>query len=458
MRQKTSLIALTAMLSLLLSGCLPWSAEDSYKLPQPPQNYENLMQVVAQSKRELAQVHSTTVEDVPPSAGDNTSTVQLLDMDGDGSLETAVTFFRVVGAEKPVRLYFYTLQENDSYLVSNVLQGEGDGVYAVHYADIDGTVDPLTGKPYKEVVVSWQMGSDANYLGVYALEASQTQAQALIMTTYESYRLADLDRDGLMELAVGRIDPELGTGEVEVHNWDASGLATVERVALSKGMTNITAMRANYLTDLVPALYVSGQLSDGSRVTDVVALRSGLLTNLALDPETGVSQERVSAYRDLAASDVNSDYILELARPRELKYAVGSFKPWLVDWVQYTSGGRARNICTTYHNSADGWYLVIPEHWQERLVIYRNDSVSGQRAVIFARWQGEDKEPLPFLSIYKLTGASRSLRATSANRFILAEDSSTIYAATFYNTWDCGLDQSGLLENFRLIVSSWSGD
>lgn len=457
MRKKTVLVTLAAMLCVLLSGCLPWSAEDSYKLPRPPKNYENLMQVVAQSKRELAQVHSTTVEDVPPSAGDNTSTVQLLDMDDDGTQETAVTFFRVVGAEQPVRLYFYTLMENDSYLVSNVLQGEGSGVYAVHYADMDGAIDPITGKTTKEVVVSWQMGADANYLGVYALEAAQYEAQTLLMTTYASYRLADLDRDGLMELAVGRIDPELG-GEVEVHNWNTFGVDKVERVALSKGIDSITVMRANYLTEFVPALYVSGQLPDGSRVTDVVALRSGLLTNLSLDPETGVSKEQVSPYRELATSDVNSDNILEIARPHEMELSVSATKPWLVDWVQYTSGGRARNICTTYHNSADGWYLVIPEHWQDKLVIYRNDSVSGQRAVIFARWQGEDKEPLPFLSIYKLTGASRSMRATSGNRFILAEDSSTIYAATFYNTWDCGLDQGGLLENFRLIVRSWSGD
>jgi len=457
MRKKTVLVTLAAMLCVLLSGCLPWSAENAYKLPQPPKNYENLMQVVAQSKRELAQAHSTTVEDVPPSAGDNTSTVQLLDMDDDGIQETAVTFFRVVGAEQPIRLYFYRLLENDSYLVSNVLQGEGSGVYAVHYADMDGAIDPITGKTTKEVVVSWQMGSDANYLGVYGLGASQAQALTLLMTTYESYRLADLDRDGLMELAVGRIDPELG-GEVEVHNWDISGTDKMERVVLSKGISSITAMRANYLTDFVPALYVSGQLSDGSRVTDVVALRGGLLTNLSLDPETGVSREKVSLYRELAASDVNSDYILEVARPYEIELSLGATKPWLVDWVQYTSGGRARNICTTYHNSADGWYLVIPEHWRDKLVVYRNDSVSGQRAVIFARWQGEDKEPLPFLSIYKLTGASRSLRATSGNRFILAEDSSTIYAATFYNTWDCGLDQSSLLENFRLMVRDWSGD
>jgi len=458
MRRIISLITLTAMLCALLSGCLPWSAEDSYKLPRPPQDYENLMNAVAQTKRELSLEYSAAVEDVPPSAGDNTSTVQLLDMDADGTQETAVTFFRIVGANMPVRLYFYTLQEDDRYQVSNVIQGEGDSVYAVHYADMDGAQDPQTGKRCKEIVVSWRMGSDANYLGVYALEDSQMQAQTLIMTAYQAYQLADLDRDGLMELAVGHIDQELKMGQIELHDWNAAGLATVSRVSLSSGLTSIGPMKANYLTDMVPALYITGDLADGSRVTDVVALRDGTLTNLSLDPETGISREQVSAIREIAASDVNSDYILEVARPWQLPAYGNATSAWLVDWVQYNSAGRAKEVCTTYHNAADGWYLVIPEHWQNKLTIYRNDSVSGQRAVIFALWQGEDKEPLPFLSVYKLTGASRSLRATSANRFVLAEDSSTVYAATFYNTWNCGLDENGLLENFRLIVSSWSGN
>ena len=106
----------------------------------------------------------------------------------------------------------------------------------------------------------------------------------------------------------------------------------------------------------------------------------------------------------------------------------------------------------------DGWYLVIPDHWQKRMVVYRNDNVNGQRTVVFALWQGEDKDPTPFLSIYRLTGASSAMRATTGNRFVLAEDGSAIYAAAFHTGWDCGLDQTELLENFRLIVSSWSGE
>ena len=456
MGRKTALAVLIVSICLLLSGCLPWSAEDSYKLPRPPQEYENLMSAVAAAKRELGAETGASVEELAPSAGDSTSTIQLLDMDGDEEQETAVTFFRLVGADNPVRICFFTRQEDDSYQMTGMIRGDGDSVYAVHYADLDGKVDETTGKTGQEVVVSWQMGQSTYYLGVYSLDGME--GQSLVRTTYDSYRLVDLDRDGLMELAVGRIDRELMTGGVELYDWQESAQPVVLQVPLSVGVSTIWQMRANYVTDFVPALYVIGDMAEGGSVVDIIVLRDGKLVNLAADSKTGVSREQSGALRELRVSDVNSDSILEVARPWQLRGAGTATGQWVADWVQYNQRGRVKQVGTTYHNMTDGWYLVIPDNWRSKLVIYRNDSVSGQRAVVFALWQGEQKEPLPFLSIYKLTGASRSLRATSGDRFILAEDSSTIYAAAFYNTWDCGLDESGLLENFRLIVNSWSTD
>lgn len=457
MKKKILLAGMTVLLCGLLAGCFPWSAEDSYKLPKPPRGYENLTAAVDKTRRELAFEYSTTVEDVPPSTGDNTSAVQLLDMDDDGVQETAVTFFRVVGAQNPLRICFYTQQEDEKYVMSGVISGEGDSVYAVHYADVDGIRDPVTDRTRKEVIVSWQLGGQANYLGVYAV--GNGDGQMLASAVYDSYRLTDLDQNGLMEVAIGTADQVENVGTVTLYGWNtAEDIMTVQQAALSAGAATIRSMRANFMKDFAPALYVVSDLADGSTAVDVIAMKNGQLANLALDGESTVSRECSSSYRDLTLSDVNSDNILELPRPRQLEPHGTLDGAWLADWVQYDSRGRAGTICTTYHCVVDGWYLVVPDHWQSRLVIYRNDTVSGQRAVVFALWQGEDKEPMPFLSIYRLTGASRALRATSGNRFVLAEDSNTIYAATFYNTWDCGLDEGELLENFRLIVSSWSGE
>lgn len=456
MARKTALAMLVVTICFLLSGCLPWSAEESYKLPRPPQEYKNLMSAVEAAKRTLSAESDASVEEVAPSYGDNTSTIQLQDMDGDGEQETAVTFFRVVGADHPVHVCFFARQEDDSYRMTGMIQGDGDSVYAVHYADLDGVKDPATGALAKEVVVSWQMGLSTYYLGAYSLEGGD--GHRLMETAYDSYRLVDLDRDGLLELAVGRLDRVQMSGTVELYDWQDGTQPVVSRVALSPGMNSILQMRANYLTDFVPALYITGDMAENVCAVDIITMRDGQMINLTADVENGTGREQSGVLRELRLSDINSDNILEVSRPWQLKSYGTTSSQWVSDWVQYNQKGRAHHVGTSYHNIADGWYLMIPENWKSRLVIYRNDSVSGQRAVIFALWQGEEKEPLPFLSIYKLTGASRSLRATSGNRFILAEDSSTIYAATFYNTWDCGLDETELLENFRLIVSSWSGD
>ena len=93
----------------------------------------------------------------------------------------------------------------------------------------------------------------------------------------------------------------------------------------------------------------------------------------------------------------------------------------------------------------------------EQLYLARDDSVSGERAVVFYRWNGADEDPTPFLAIYKMTGANRNIRAARGDRFILSEDDSTIYAASFLGRkWDCGLDEMGVLDRFHRILTGWS--
>ena len=456
MRRKTVLLPLTAMLVCLLCACVSWSAEDAYKLPRPPAEYENLMSTIAQTKKDLAFRYNASVEDVSPSAGENTSAVQLLDMDSDGLRETAVTFLRVVGAQDPLHICFYELQPDGSYRPAGEISGEGDSVYSILYADVDGARDPETESTRKEAVVSWQMGSNAYFLGVYAIDGGQTTE--LVSTAYHAYRLTDLDQDGRAELAVCRIDTEQQTGRVDFYVWSGARACQIVSVPLSAGITAVTQGAAERLSDLSPVLCVIGALADESRTVELIACPQGQFRNLTLAEETGVSREHVDSYRETLFSDVNGEGTVDIARPRLLPGKEGAPDTWLLDWVQYSSSGRSRRVCTTYHNTADGWYLILPSEWSSILDVRRSDNVPGQRTVVFSRRWAEDAEPQPFLNIYKLTGANRNLRAVSNGRFILAEDSSTVYAASFQGTWNCGLSETDLLDSFRLIVSSWSGE
>ena len=90
----------------------------------------------------------------------------------------------------------------------------------------------------------------------------------------------------------------------------------------------------------------------------------------------------------------------------------------------------------------------------------------GERGVTFSYWTGDPgAEPLPFLTIYKLTGTNRAARARSGERFLLwpmnaldhPDETATIYVAEFREGWDCGLTQEQVRERFSIIRTDWYG-
>ena len=470
------LAAMLMALTLVLSGCFFRSPEELYQSPERSADYENLTQKNREVKGKLAQEYGVTeVEDTSVLSGDNTALIQLQDMDGDGQRETAVTFFRVPGAEKPQKIFFFTKGEDDIYTVSAMLEGDGSAIYRVDYADLDGS-------GYKEVVVSWQMSTGAYLLGVYSVEAPMSRSRLQMansskngaasvqnddlrgsewMTTaYGDYILTDIDQDSRTEVAIVRIDPSLTNSGVDVYGWKDSAFKKLSTSPLSTGVVSVSrgGVEENFINGDPPvrALYVSSELSDGSHVVDVIAYQQGKLTNISLAPETGISRETLSRYVDLEPSDVNGDGVLELPQPSPLPGQEDSTASdyWLIDWYQYDSSGQRIEVCTTYHNMTDGWYLIIPDTWKDCITISRYDAISGQRAVIFYHLEGSGA-PSPFLVIYKFT--SQTNRANTSNRFILREEENAVYAASFYNSsWDCGMDETELVSAFKLIQSGWS--
>ena len=473
----------TAALLLMLSGCFFQSPEDLYRSPERSADYLSLTQTIRNVKNSLSQTYGVEVEDISVMSGDNTALIQLQDLDGDGSTETAVTFFRVPEADRPLKIYFFTKSEDDTYTASAVVEGSGSSIYRVDYVD-------LNGNGYKEVVVSWQMNTGAYLLGAYSLEEVMAQnvqqamvysseaasftvtqmpqpdtlrAEEWLTTAYTYYVLYDLDQDTRTEIAVIQVDPAGTNSAVEIYGWRDGVFLARESAPLSAGIISngIRNVDTNFLQEEgdvpVRALYISSELADGHHTVDVVAYQEGVLTNLSLD-ENGVSREILDRYVDLDPTDVNGDGVLELPTPIQLPSGSDTSASdfWLIDWGQYDIRGEKSYVCTTYHNIADGWYLVVPESWKGQIALSRNDFVTGQRAVSFYHMRGDgQRAPSPFLVIYKFT--SQFSRAETSSRFILREEEDAVYAAAFYESgWDCGMDSTQLQSAFHLIQTSWT--
>ena len=296
--------------------------------------------------------------------------------------------------------------------------------------------------------------------GAASVQNDDLRGSEWMTTAYGDYILTDIDQDSRTEVAIVRIGPSLTNSGVDVYGWKDSAFKKLSTAPLSTGVVSVSrgGVEENFINGDPPvrALYVSSELSDGSHVVDVIAYQQGKLTNISLAPETGISRETLSRYVDLEPSDVNGDGVLELPQPSPLPGQEDSTASdyWLIDWYQYDSSGQRIEVCTTYHNMTDGWYLIIPDTWKDCITISRYDAISGQRAVIFYHLEGSGA-PSPFLVIYKFT--SQTNRANTSNRFILREEENAVYAASFYNSsWDCGMDETELVSAFKLIQSGWS--
>ena len=448
-----ALAALCCAMSLLLTGCLFRPADELYAVPQPPKDYLNL-------QNKLSEVISQGAEYAAPLTGELIQSVQLQDLDGDGVKE-AIAFFRFSSDEKPMKIYIYH-QMDEGYETMAVIEGAGNAVNSVDYVQLDDD-------PCQEIVVSWQMSDKVHSLAAYSIAPGQVEE--LLRTDYDSYKLWDLDQDSQQELVVFRTPAEGGGPQAELYNFH--GVLGLEASApLSNGITSPAngGVRAGYLVDRVPALFVVSAYGENGTITDIFTCQNDRFANITLDSATGESGETIRFYTQVTGSDINGDGIMELPQPVPLadyRITTAAVNFWLIHWRQFDANGEAHPVFTTYHNDRDGWYFILPEAWGSDLTLSRADLPGGgERAVTFSHWTGEEtEEPQPFLTIYKLTGANRATRATMGNRFVLfpdpdlagAADANTIYAAEFEDDWDCGLTQEQVRESFALIKTDWSG-
>ena len=448
------LTALTLALACGLSGCFFRAADDLYSVPDLPEEYLNL-------QTKLSEAVSAGGEYAAPLGGEYIQSVQLQDLDGDGVRE-ALAFFRFTNDEKPMKIYIYR-QVKGSYQEMAVIEGAASAISSVDYVQMNAD-------PAKEIVVSWQMGEKVHSVSAYAV--SPGSVSELVKANYDSYKLCDIDQDGEQELVVLRTQTAGAAPVAELYNAKNGEIALEDTVSLSAGVTSVAAggMRMGQLRGGGSALFVFSRYGEKGSVTDILLWRDGDLQNISMDAATGDSTETIRYYTQVTGSDINGDSIMELPQPEPLpdyKPSSAATNFWLINWRQYDEQGTAWPVFTTYHNDQDGWYFVVPETWVGQLTLSRSDLPGGgERAVTFSLWNGDDGQiPSPFLVIYKLTGDNRATRATIGKRFLLSPSQTgsgalpeTLYAAEFVGTWDCGLTQDQVRENFALIKTDWAAN
>lgn len=437
MRRKRLLsVALALVLCAVLSGCFVKTVDELYTLPRHSDEYDDLQKAIDAVMDESGCAYSA------PVSGSNRQSVQLADLDGDGEDE-AVVFAKAVG-EKPLKAYIFDRQDG-SYRNLAVIEGDGAEFSCAEYVNMDDA-------PGVELVLGRKLSDQIlQSLSVYALESGAITER--MTANYSQFTVSDLDNDGKDDLLLLRLEADGGFGVAELCRFRSGRMERGHEQSLSAGAAQLRRITTGLAAYNIPAVFVTSLGAEESLVTDVFVFRGGSLQNLSALSDAPHAVRNALAY----AADINEDGIVELPELVALPAADAQEEAYcLIRWYQLGLDGSRTVVLRTYHRFSSGWYLEIPESWDERITISRADETSGVRGLTFSAWKGaEPSEPL--FTIYALTDLESHVQANEDGRFVLLEQGQTVYAAELYAAAEAeGLTQESLRELFHIIHVDWN--
>lgn len=442
MKQKIRSGALLLALLFALGGCSFYSGDDLLQAPQPTQNF-----VALQSQ--LRKILDGGALYAVPQSGRNRSTVQLVDLDNDGSDE-AIAFFRDSSIASTFTVYVFKKIE-DEYVLMDSVGGHGLSVQSVEYPCL-------------------REGGEKGILIAWALEDGQTSAltlcdfddeghvTTLMNTDYTTYRLSDLTGDSTDELLIINTDSTKGRSAV-LYQYQNGRAAELGRAPISQEAVSIVRMTAGWLSNNLPAVFAEARPDSGTGLmTDIFVYDGGQLHNITQNTESGASN---GSYRSMNvyATDIDGDHITEVPQTVLMEGFGDPNEPdalYLLDWYAYASDGSTTLKRTTYHNVAEEWSFRFSEEWRSRVTAVKQN-VGGVSRTTFCEYVagGENR---PLVSIYFCTGDQMSRFKAREDLLLLSESNNACFMAELAPAaGDLWLPIDEVRKRFNILTTAWTG-
>lgn len=433
------IITMLILASLLLNGCAMRTVDQLYSPPKRSEKYNHL-----QSAMDAVM---TDLDYCAPLSGENQQTVQIADLDGDGSPEYLV--FAKGSGDKPLKILIF--QENgERFQLKNTIESSGYAFEQVEYIHFDG-------KAGCELVVGRQV-SDQVLRSVSIYSFGEDSLETLMTGGYSKFLTCDLDNDNMSEVFL--LHPgqtESDNGVAELFSWGENGVERSTEVNLSEPVDHIKRIMVSRLDGGVPAVYVASAVAETAMITDVFALVDGKFSNVSLSNESGTSVKTLRNYY-VYANDIDNDGVIELPSlinmyaPRD----AAQDNQYLIRWYAMNIRGEEVDKRYTYHNFGGGWYLCLDEAWASRVSVEQYTIDAEGQQFEFYVWNEADQKAEHLLTLYALTGDNREEKAIEDNRFILYKTESAVYAANLEGaSVSYGLDQQTLTDWFSMIRMDW---
>ncbi|MFB0920793.1 MAG: VCBS repeat-containing protein, partial [Oscillospiraceae bacterium] len=239
MKRRLGLFAAAAAALFLFSGCSLAGIDELYSLPQAPKEYLQLQELIDEEIKAGSEYSA-------PTAGSLRQSVQLIDLDGDGSNE-ALAFLR--NKDLQPEICVYRKNEGD-YALAATIAGDGTAIGRVECADTDG--DGIS-----EILVSWEVSAELRLLKVYSLK--DWKPSVLLTASCADFQLGDLDSNGKTDVIA--LNLESSGGMVDMYTISRNGNAAQKSVRLSASLKTADRFRIAEIAGGIPAVFIEGPYS-----------------------------------------------------------------------------------------------------------------------------------------------------------------------------------------------------
>ena len=430
---------------LLLGGCTFPSGDDLLAAPRPSTTYQTL-------QVELEDLLASGVSYTAPTGGENRSSIQLVDLDGDG-VEEAIAFFRgsTSATSNNFQIYIYKRQ-GDQYVCTGTVEGQGTAVQSVDYPVI--TPDGRRG-----MVVTWRLTGDGTGALTMCDFDNACVPGVLLETEYSAMELTDLTGDGARDLLLLTTDPG-GRRVARLYQYQDDELLLAGEAATSPETVSVERMRSGRVQMNQPAVFAEERMANGvGLTTDIFVYNNDTLINLALDGEDSITR---STYRPVSvyAADINADGITELPRAVLMAGytdAAASDAVFMLDWYVYSVDRPPVAVATTYDNISDGWRLNIDAAWHDRITAVKTTD-SGLSSVTFSEYISANQQ-IPLFTIYTATGSTREYYAGRSDLIQLGESAQAVYFARIADDAEqsaLAISEQDIKNGFSLVKQDWN--
>lgn len=435
-------VGIVCALLVMLGGCTFYTGDDLLLAPQPTKNFVALQE-------QLRKIRDGGAVYAVPQIGQNRSTVQLVDLDGDETDE-AVAFFRDSSTASTFTVYVFKKQE-DAYVLSDSVSGHGLSVQSVEY--------PIFSKNGKKgIAIAWGLEDGQTSALTLCDFDAEGKIGTLLTTDFLNYRLCDLTGDGADELLTLGSDGSKGRVAI-LYEYQAGSLRELGRAAVSREAVSFVRLTTGYLTDGVPAVFAEARPDTGiGMMTDIFVYGDGQLHNVTQNTESGASSGSYRAM-NVYATDIDGDHVTEVPRTVLMEGFADPNEPaalYLLDWYAYDQNGGAALKRTTYHNIAEEWSFRWPDSWRSRVTATKETADGVNRTTFYEYVAGGENREL--FTIYCCTGEQATRYAAQSQLVPLAETNSAYYAASIAaGGSSLALPIEEIQSRFNLITSDWMG-